>query len=119
MNETKTNTRSPSGFTNHREAGRQLLGQVGTAPSFLLLGMDDASKAAHAWIADSVAGRLLGIWHSLRCRSLATEGRPRADRARYVDHRSIRAGPADPLAGSLVAEDRRLQNFLTPLPKGS
>jgi NIPSNAP len=28
------------------------------------LGMDDASKAAHAWIADSFAGRLLGIWHS-------------------------------------------------------
>jgi hypothetical protein len=28
------------------------------------LGMDDASKAAHAWIADSVAGRLLGIWRT-------------------------------------------------------
>ena len=28
------------------------------------LGMGDASERARAWIADAVAGRLLGIWHS-------------------------------------------------------
>jgi NIPSNAP len=35
-----------------------------TTLSCPVLGVDEASKAAHAWIADSVAGRLLGVWRS-------------------------------------------------------